>query len=62
MLLGCGHVRWAYVMVLSDDRVAETPRVRAFLCLGRGRPDDCVRELIDHTAAALRASEKRGLA
>ena len=57
-----GRARWAYVMMLSDGKAAETPEVRAFVQQpGRGRPDDRVRELIGHTADALRASEKRGM-
>ena len=57
-----GRALWAHVMTLSDGRAAEAPEVCPFLRGGRGRPDDRVRGLVDHTAQALQAPERGGAA
>jgi hypothetical protein len=49
-----GRARWAYVMMLSDGKAAESSEIRQFILDGGDTPDNRVKSLIDYTVEALR--------
>jgi Domain of unknown function (DUF4123) len=47
-----GRARWAYLMMLSDGKVAEMKQARDFVRFGGNDPDDQVKALMRHTIDA----------
>lgn len=49
-----GHQRWAYLMTITEGRVAQEPRVRAFIQAGNETPDRQVKAAMLDTLARMK--------
>lgn len=57
-----GQARWAYVMLLSHGKAAQTKEVTDYIRSGERSPDEQVKSLITYTADALRSGPSGGQA
>lgn len=51
-----GLARWAYILMVTEGQVMQMPEALAFLKLG-GDPDQRIREMLDHTANAMKSGQ-----